>query len=97
MMLAFGLVSNAQSVTRQGNTFTQVNNRTHRADTLVTQFKYKDAQGKEYPIIINRATGSCYIWRVSRNGKLYKSYMRQEVSEAICQELNIEYKPRNRR
>lgn len=96
MMLALGLVSNAQSIQRQGNTFTQVTNRSHKADTLVTQFKFKDSQNKEYSIIINKSTGACYVWRTSRNGKLYKSYMKAEISQQICSELNVEYKPRTR-
>lgn len=91
--------SNAQSnVKREGNTFTQVSNRqSHKADTLVTTYIYADSNGKKYPIIINKTSGACYVWKLSRNNKNYRQYMKPEVTEQICRELNIEYKPRTRR
>lgn len=95
MMLSISLFTQAQSVQRQGNVFTQVSS-SHRADTLVTSFTFEDSKGNKYPIIVNKNTGSCYIWRTSRNNRLYKSYMKPEISQQVCDELNIIYKPRKR-
>lgn len=89
--------SSAQDVVREGKTFKQVNKSvSHKADTLVTQYTYIDNMGIEYPIIINKNTGSCYIWKTSKKGNMYKSYMKPEVSAQIAKELNIEYKPKNK-
>ena len=96
MILTINLSIQAQSVQRQGNTFTQVSS-IHKADTLITQFTFEDSKGNKYPIVINKNTGSCYIWRTSRNNKLYKSYMKPEVSQQVCDALSITYRPRNRR
>ena len=90
--------SNAQvKVVREGKTFKQVNKgRSHKADTLVTGFTY-EYNGIKYPVVINKSTGSCYIWKTSKKGRLYKQYMIPEISQQICKELNIEYKPKNRK
>jgi hypothetical protein len=88
--------SNSQTIVRNGNVFQSQGRTTHRADTLVTTFKFESG-GTQYPIIINKASGRCYIWKPSgRTGKLYKMYMKPEVSQAVCRELNIEYKPSRR-
>ena len=101
MMLACVNNSNiyAQSVTRVGNTFKSSSTRTtHKADTLVTKFAFQDSKGVEYPIIVNKSSGSCFVWKKSnKTGKFYKQYMKPEISQAVCKELNIEYKPKNRK
>ena len=64
-------------------------------DTLVTSFKFEDSKGKTYPIIINKANGHCYVWRVSqKTGKPYPQPMKEEISIAICKELGIKYVPK---
>ena len=74
--------------TRKGNTFAQAK---AVRDTLVTSYKY-EANGKTYPIVVNRKTGSCYICKVSKNGKWYRQYLSKEIREAIKKELNIKTK-----
>jgi hypothetical protein len=86
----------AQNVVREGKVFKSQGRSTHKADTLVTEYKF-EANGVQHPIIINRSTGSCYIWKKSKNNKMYKQYMKSEVSQQAAKEYNIEYKPRNRR
>ena len=86
----------AQNVVRDGKVFKSQGRSTHKKDTLVTSFKW-EAGGVQYPIIINKNSGSCYIWKKSKNNKMYKQYMKPEVSEQVAKEYNIEYKPRNRR
>lgn len=97
MMLCLGVNnSSSQTIVRDGKVFKSQGRSTHKADTLVTSFKF-EAGGVQYPIIINKSTGSCYIWKKSRNNKMYRQYMKPEVSEQICRELSIEYKPRNKK
>ena len=98
MMLALGMNnSSAQGFVRQGNTFKSTSTRGAKGDTLVTKFSYEDRDGKKYPIIINRGTGSCYIWKKSsKSGKIYKSYMKTEISMQVAKECKIEYKPKNK-
>lgn len=99
MMLACVNNSYAQSVTRVGNTFKSSSVRTtHKADTLVTKYTFQDSKGVEYPIIVNKGSGACYIWKKSsKTGKFYKQYMKPEISQAVCKELNIKYTPRNKK
>ena len=97
MMLCLGVNnSSSQTIVREGKVFKSQGRSTHKADTLVTSFKF-EAGGVQYPIIINKSTGSCYIWKKSRNNKMYRQYMKPEVSEQIAKELGIEYKPRNKK
>lgn len=94
MMLS--LMCSAQSnVVRVGDSFMH---RTHaggtkvKADTLITKYKY-ETKDAAYPIIMNKNTGSCYVWRKSKKtGKMYKSYVGEEISRTICKELGVEYK-----
>lgn len=97
MLLALGVNNSstyAQSVVREGKTFKQVSTKnTTTRDTLVTTFLFEDSKGIKYPIIINKSSGRCYIWKKSsKTGKLYKMYMKEEVSRSVSKELNINYK-----
>ena len=84
--------SSAQSVVKSGNTFKSVKSTT-KGDTLVTKFFFEDSKGGKYPIIIIKKSGRCYVWKKSRKtGRLYKMYMKSEVSKAVCKELGITYK-----
>lgn len=93
MLLAVSIQTNAQSVVRNGNTFKSVTNTSRTSkDTLMTKFIWEDSKGTKYPIIINRNSGVCYIWKKSaKSGKMYKSYLGEETSKAVCKELNINY------
>ena len=88
----------AQNVVREGKVFKFQgrSKTTHKKDTLVTSFKW-EAGGIQYPIIINKNSGSCYIWKKRKDGTVYPMYMKSEVSQQVAKEYNIEYKPRNRR
>ncbi len=91
MVVLGAIATQAQEVVRQGNTFIATKT-THVTDTTITQFKYQDSRGIEYPIIINNNTGRCYIYKTSaKTGKLYKSYMTEQVSREVCRELGYTY------
>ena len=91
MMLAFSLVTNAQSVQRQGNTFTQVSNKKSAGKETKTQYTYKDSKGVEYPVYLS-STGKAFIKKVSKKtGKEYKQYV-PEVGKQINPEAYKEKK-----
>ena len=100
MLLAFGIQNtNAQSVVRNGNTFKSVSSNSSRTsrDTLATKFEWEDSKGNKYPIIVNKGSGACYVWRKSaKTGKMYKSYLGAEVSQAVCKKLGIAYVPKKK-
>lgn len=100
LLLAFGIQNtNAQSVVKNGNTFKLVSSGSSRAakDTLVTKFELVDSKGNKYPIIVNKGSGACYIWRKSaKTSKMYKYYLGAEVSQAVCKELDITYVPKKK-
>ena len=100
MLLAFGVQNtNAQSVVRNGNTFKSVSSNSSRTsrDTIATKFEWEDSKGNKYPIIVNKGSGACYVWRKSaKTGKMYKSYLGAEVSQAVCKELGITYVPKKK-
>lgn len=95
MMLTLGVNNSniyAQNVVKNGNTFKSVKNTT-KGDTLLTKFFFEDSKGNKYPIIVMKKSGRCYVWKKSgKTGKLYKQYMKPEVSKAVCKETGITYK-----
>lgn len=98
MLMGWNAGIQAQNVVREGKTFKQASKSrsVHKADTLVTTYTFEDSKGNTYPIIINKSTGSCYVWKKSsKSDKMYKQYMKSEVSQEIAGELGIEYKPKN--
>ena len=89
--------ASAQNYVREGNTFISSTGERVKQEDTKTKFTWKDSKGKEYPIYISKS-GSCYVIRVSSNtDKEYKSYLGAEISQQICDELNIEYKPKNKK
>lgn len=92
LVLAIGLAANAQTYTRNGNTFMSVKAERSKSEPVKTKFTWKDSKGKEYPVYISNS-GSCFVIKVSsKTGKEYRNYLGPEISEQICKELNIEYK-----
>ena len=76
MMLAFGLVSNAQTTMRKGNAFVQVTNqKSPKEKETKTQYTYTDSKDNTYPIYLS-STGKAFIKKVSKKtGKEYKQYL----------------------
>lgn len=96
MLLLFVSVNcaNAQEVKREGNTFSFVSSSraSTKKDTLQTQYEFADSKGNRYPIIVNKSSGRCYIWKTSsKTGKLYKQYMKEEISREVCKLVGITY------
>lgn len=85
------------SVVREGNTFTkQHKDKTPAVTEIETEYKYKDAKGKQHNIWIT-SRGNAFIWRTSnKTNRQYKYYLGEDISKEICKELNIEYKPKKK-
>lgn len=96
-MLLSCTISNAQSYTREGNTYiSSTGERKSTNNSIETTFKVKESDNKEYVVYCSTRTGACYIKKISRNGNEYKKYLGEEISKEVCKELNIEYKSRKR-
>ena len=96
LMLAFAVNNSncfAQSYQLSGTTFKSVKGKSTRSpkDTLVTKFTFETTTGT-YPIIINKASGSCYYYCKKKDGSLYRRYCPTEVSAQVAKALGIEYK-----
>ena len=81
MMLAFGLVSNAQSVQKQGNTFTQVSNKKSAGKETKTQYTYTDSKGVVHPVYLS-STGKAFIYYINKKGEQKRRYM-PEIGKQI--------------
>ncbi len=88
ILLALMCVSMAAQgqTTRSGNTFIQTK-KTATRDTVITKYNYQTTDGKTHRIILNRKSGACYIWKVSKNGKGYRQYMSKDITETINREM----------
>ena len=87
--------ASAQGFTRQGNTFVAQATAKGKSEPRKTNYTYKDTDGKTYPIYVGK-TGSCFIVRTSKNGNEYRKYLGAEISQQICREMRIEYKPKTK-
>ena len=84
MLLGMGIVANAQSVQREGNTFTQVSTRksSDKDNGTPTKYQYVDSKGKVYTVMLS-STGKAFIWKTSqKTGKTYKQYL-PEIGKQI--------------
>lgn len=83
MLLGLTMGVQAQSVVREGKTFTQVINKEKSAGKETkTEYVYKDSKGNCYPVYLS-ASGKAFIKRVSKKtGKEYKQYV-PEIGKQI--------------
>lgn len=88
----------AQSFHRNGKVLVSNTTRTVTKDTLLTDYSWQDSKGVNYPIVINRQSGRCYIWKVSsKTNKYYKMYLKEDASREIAQLLGIQYVEKQKR
>ena len=81
MMFSLGLGIQAQSVQRQGNTFTQVNNKKSTAKETKTQYTYTDSKGIVYPVYLSER-GKAFIYYINKKGEQKRRYM-PEIGKQI--------------
>lgn len=88
-LLATVQPAQAQRVIRNGNTF-KFETISQKKDTLLTEYRVEHGE-YTYPIIVNKKSGRCYIWRRSKTGKMYRQYLPSHISRQVCTELHIKY------
>lgn len=77
------------TVERNGNIFTEVKQKT--SDIILTDYYYNTG-GQTYQVFINKASGRCFINKVSsKTGKTYRYYLPEVICREICREMNIVY------
>ena len=82
MLLSMNVGVYAQSVSRQGNTFTQVSNKKSASKETKTQYVYTDSKGNSYPVWLS-SSGKAFIKKVSKKtGKEYRQYV-PEIGKQI--------------
>lgn len=82
MVLSFSIVTNAQNVQREGNTFTQVGIKKSGTPETKTSYTFKDSKGNAYTIYLS-SSGKAYIKKISKkSGKEYKQYV-PEIGKQI--------------
>ena len=102
--LAFIIGNNeakAQSeIKREGKTFVQTSSRASASSNdVVTEYKWKDSKGNEYPIVLHQYSKgdkagrwTCYINKISaKTGKEYKYYLKngEEIAATIRKEMGL--------
>ena len=91
MLLSMNVGIYAQSVSRQGNTFTQVSNKKSAGKETKTQYVYTDSKGNSYPVWLS-SSGKAFIKKVSKKtGKEYRQYV-PEIGKQINPEAYKEKK-----
>lgn len=84
MLFSLSLGVQAQSVERQGNTFTQVSNKkpADKDEGTATKYQYVDSKGIVYTVMLS-SKGKAFIWKTSqKTGKMYKQYL-PEIGKQI--------------
>lgn len=80
-----------QNYSKVGNTY-KVEKATSQSAERKTDFIWEDSKGNQYPIYMGK-TGACFVKRISqKTGKEYKQYLGKEISQDICNQLNVTYK-----
>lgn len=83
----------AQSFTKSGNTYSQVQNSRSSGNVEKTQFHYSTPKSGALPVYINKNSGRCFIIKTSqKSGKEYKTYLPEDICRDICKQLGITYK-----
>ena len=95
-IISVTLVANAddnKTYKCEGNTYSSTGRvKSNSSAPVSTGCTWIDSKGISYPIFISES-GSCYIVKISKKtGKEYKTYMKPEVSQDICEKLGKEYK-----
>ncbi len=68
-----------------------VNNDNNQDDDFTkTSFTWEDSKGDLYPVYMKK-NGSCFVIRTSKSGKNYRSYLGEEVSEQIANEIKTKH------
>lgn len=94
--LMWAMVGAAQEspakVERNDRVFSQKSVKKAKTEPIVTDFRWEDSKGNQYPILVNPNSGRCFVIKVSgKTGKEYKQYLDAEVAKQVCKEIGIAY------
>jgi hypothetical protein len=81
MLFSLNMGIQAQSVQKQGNNFTQVNNKKSSGKVTKTQYTYTDSKGVVHPVYLS-ATGKAFIYYINKKGEQKRRYM-PEIGKQI--------------
>jgi len=94
-IMLFAVSVNAQ-VVQSGKSFKAVpkeKSASSKMDTVVTQYTWEDNKGVVHPIILNKKICAAYYWKGGSHPRDYFRYNLRSISETICKEYGLEYKP----
>lgn len=78
------------TIERQGNVFIQKSNSRGSGNVIKTNYIYQDSKGNKDTIYIS-PTGKCFVFKLSKNGNIYKRYL-PEVTKQLQEEGKIDEK-----
>lgn len=95
LLVVSSTTSKAQNYNKEGKVFIEQNSsKTPSSSDIKTDYKWKDNKGVEYPIYLHQYTKgdkaglwTCYIIKTSKQGKEYKSYLKEGIS--IAKDIRI--------
>ena len=82
--------NNKPTIERQGNVFVQKSNSRGSGQVTKTNYIYQDSKGNKDTIYIS-PTGKCFVFKLSKNGNIYKRYL-PEVTKQLQEEGKIDEK-----
>ena len=78
------------TIERQGNVFVQKSNSRGSSNVIKTNYIYQDSKGNKDTIYIS-STGKCFVFKLSKNGNIYKRYL-PEITKQLQEEGKIDEK-----
>ena len=90
LALACCMDAMGQNVTRQGNTFVQVNTRQESKPATKTEYIYTDKKGNSYPVWLS-SRGKAFIYYINKKGEQKRKYI-PEIGKQINPEAYKEGK-----
>lgn len=82
--------NNKPTIERKGNTFIQKSNGRGSGQVTKTNYIYQDSKGNRDTIYIS-PTGKCFVFKLSKNGNIYKRYL-PEITKQLQEEGKIDEK-----
>lgn len=96
LFMCVAIAAGAQGYTRMGDVFSYrdapvVAELPKGPESIVTRFKWRDAEGRFFHIYIDRM-GWCYILRQQKDGSNKRDYLPEKLSREVCKEENIKFR-----
>ena len=82
--------NNKSTIERQDNVFIQKSSSRGSNNVTKTNYIYQDSKGNKDTIYIS-STGKCFVFKLSKNGNIYKRYL-PEITKQLQEEGKIDEK-----